>query len=76
MTLSVASALYFYDKAVNNQGLDFIMYSAFLNGPILVFALPFLFYLDDLSTYIAKTRPDLYNNNSSIFPFLASNDSL
>ena len=41
-----------------------LLYQAMMNGPTIMFLVPFLFYLSDLDTYIASKYPTFYNNTS------------
>ena len=58
--LVVSISIYFYDPTVKEQGVAFITNQILLNGPILLFILPFEFFLDDIDRYIEQNFPEIY----------------
>ena len=62
--ITVTIGIYFYDSSIKSQGMDLIINQIYLNGPELVFMWPFLFYLDDLSTYIGSKYPNFYKGTT------------
>ena len=50
-----------------------LIYQILINGPTVSFLVPFMFYLNELDDYMAKSYPSLYNNDNI---YLAPNPSL
>ena len=57
------SVIYFNDPDKTSAAWTLI-YQGMLNGPTIMFLVPFMFYLSDLDKFIATKYPTFYNNTN------------